>query len=153
MINAPFIRFIIVVAVVLTIIYLLPFNCSKHTNDKQNMAECYKLADKHWSKADYYQWLIDSIYYSNPDVNYENVCDTFWYWDKEKQEKVYFSHHLPDIKNQQYYEMIGKYEQFRYGWDDYDPITHSSPHRESYLKCCRRASGTNKLSPTEPDKL
>ncbi len=28
------------------------------------------------------------------------------------------SHHLPDIRTQQYYEMTGKYDQFSWGWDD-----------------------------------
>ena len=28
------------------------------------------------------------------------------------------SHHLPDTKTQQYYEMTGKYDQFAWGWDD-----------------------------------
>ncbi|MFH1373027.1 MAG: hypothetical protein ABII79_04450 [bacterium] len=27
-------------------------------------------------------------------------------------------HHLPDERNQQYYEMTGKYDQFAWGWDD-----------------------------------
>jgi len=28
------------------------------------------------------------------------------------------SHHLPDTRTQQYYEMTGKYNQFSWGWDD-----------------------------------
>ncbi|MEW5795471.1 MAG: hypothetical protein AB1772_03835, partial [Candidatus Zixiibacteriota bacterium] len=28
------------------------------------------------------------------------------------------SHHLPDERTQQYYEMTGKYNQFAWGWDD-----------------------------------
>jgi len=30
------------------------------------------------------------------------------------------THTLPSTKTQQYYEMIGKYNQFKAGWDDYD---------------------------------
>jgi hypothetical protein len=47
------------------------------------------------------------------------------------------THQLPDTKTQQYYEMIGKYDQFRGGWDDYwdDQDKYdstASPHREYY---------------------
>ena len=28
------------------------------------------------------------------------------------------THHLPDTRTQQYYEMTGKYDQFAWGWDD-----------------------------------
>jgi len=30
-----------------------------------------------------------------------------------------FSHELPTYNTQQYYELIGKYSQFKYGWDTY----------------------------------
>lgn len=33
----------------------------------------------------------------------------------------YFSHQLPQYGQQQYYELIGKYEEFREGWSDEDP--------------------------------
>lgn len=48
------------------------------------------------------------------------------------------THRLPNTKTQQYYEMIGKYDQFRAGWDDYweNPDLYDtsgvSPHREYY---------------------
>jgi len=57
-----------------------------------------------------------------------------------------YTEHLPSSRNQQYYEMIGKYDQFRGGWDDYwedtlkydtfiNEETHElapSPHRSYY---------------------
>jgi hypothetical protein len=44
------------------------------------------------------------------------------------------THRLPNTKTQQYYEMIGKYDQFRGGWDDYwaDTTIYNTPHREIY---------------------
>ena len=36
------------------------------------------------------------------------------------------SHHLPDTKTQQYYEMTGKYSQFSWGWDDAVLLSDSS---------------------------
>jgi len=66
-------------------------------------------ADTHWSTADYHTWLLQ-----NPTFK-----DT--------------THSLPDTKTQQYYEMIGKYNQFRAGWDDWeegDPAL--TPNRDHY---------------------
>ena len=58
------------------------------------------------------------------------ICSS---WDEEKykgwfnnldslQQKA-FSHTLPDTKTQQYYEMIGKYDQFIVGWEGVDFYT------------------------------
>ena len=46
----------------------------------------------------------------------------------------YSIHHLPATKTQQYYEMIGKYPQFVYGWediDDYEIVTDPETGEES----------------------
>ena len=37
------------------------------------------------------------------------------------------------LKNQQYYEMIGKYEQFVWGWDDVQALTDSTGKSENRL--------------------
>ncbi len=66
-------------------------------------------ADQHWSEERYYEWLSQ-----HPEFS-----DT--------------THTLPSSKTQQYYEMIGKYDQFKAGWDDWeegdDPLT---KHRNYY---------------------
>lgn len=54
-------------------------------------------ADTTWSEAEYFRYL---------DLVYGVTIDT----------GAGFTHHLPDTKTQQYYEMIGKYDQFSYGW-------------------------------------
>ena len=64
-------------------------------------------------------------------MTYTNVCDTFAYWSSDDKQWVHFSHHLEEGRTQQYYEMIGKYEQFSYGWDDY--MEFFSLSRETYL--------------------
>jgi hypothetical protein len=40
---------------------------------------------------------------------------------------LFFGHHLPDEKTQQYYEMIGKYDQFVFGWSDSPPPSQFDP--------------------------
>jgi hypothetical protein len=59
-------------------------------------------ADAHWEQVRYEDYL-DSVYQHRDD-------------DLIQATEV--SHHLPDTKTQQYYEMIGKYDQFSWGWDD-----------------------------------
>lgn len=57
----------------------------------------------HWHRADYEQYLA---------WNYNGITDDSLIPDVE------ISHHLPDTRTQQYYEMTGKYNQFSWGWDD-----------------------------------
>jgi hypothetical protein len=68
----------------------------KQTNDNDNFA------DSNWSAERYTNWLIET------------------YGITSDADSAIFTHHLPETKTQQYYEMIGKYDQFRYGWSDTD---------------------------------
>ena len=56
----------------------------------------------HWSEGDYRDYLVLAY-----DTSDEDAITA-----KE------ISHHLPDTRTQQYYEMTGKYNQFAWGWDD-----------------------------------
>lgn len=64
-------------------------------------------ADAHWSATEYYEWLAQRSGCSAGDL----AC-------LQEYERDTFSHHLPNEKNQTYYENIGKYDQFNIGWDD-----------------------------------
>jgi len=57
----------------------------------------------HWGKTSYETYLLWTY----------GVADD----DSIKGEEG-ITEHLPDKKNQQYYEMTGKYDQFAWGWDD-----------------------------------
>lgn len=57
----------------------------------------------HWGKTSYETYLLWTY----------GVADD----DSIKGEEG-ITEHLPDEKNQQYYEMTGKYDQFAWGWDD-----------------------------------
>ncbi len=82
-------------------------------------------ADEHWSAERYTNWLIET---------YGIVSDTSAFINEDGDE-THFTHHLPATKTQQYYEMIGKYDQFRYGWSDTDYLVgkETSPLRVEYL--------------------
>jgi hypothetical protein len=72
-----------------------------------------------WSMYSYYNKLGDE-----KDAEFMDFADQYWNKDKyttwrdnyaQDQE---FSHELPETKTQQYYEMIGKYDQFLVGWEE-----------------------------------
>jgi hypothetical protein len=96
--------------------------------------EFQNYADQHWSAVDYAQWLLKN------GGNYEVSGTTYpgfaidpntalppWQrvdfaainaWEALPH-TIGFSHVLPQYGTQQYYELIGKYSQFKYGWDTY----------------------------------
>lgn len=92
-------------------------------SDKEDEFRIY--ADKHWSPTKYIVHLIEDL-----------QVDT----DTSKD----FSHHMPDTKTQQYYEMIGKYQQFWPGWDDYASKENSSERQRQYMRM--RDDANNKLN-------
>jgi hypothetical protein len=84
--------------------------------DKEDEYKAY--ADLHWYPNDYLAWW--------------NSLDT-------NDQKTY-SHTLPvdeqgnPVRNHEYYENVGKYNQFSIGWDDCDqPNALPSPNRDIYL--------------------
>ena len=84
-------------------------------------------------------WVGYSRFYANGqelEDEFQAYADTYWSearWLENYDPSHGATHSLPETKTQQYYEMIGKYDQFRTGWDDYvaggDPLT---PHRDAY---------------------
>ncbi|MEW5924181.1 MAG: hypothetical protein AB1746_09350 [Candidatus Zixiibacteriota bacterium] len=82
-------------------------------NDGEKLTDKFQdYANVNWSEQAYRDWIIE----------YDVDEDTL-------------THELPETKDQQFYEMIGKYEQFRGGWSDYIPGENDStisPFRESY---------------------
>ena len=88
-------------------------------NDKTAIFEDY--ANTHWSQGRYEDYLYTNWQVRDDDSVYRNPGDP---------SSFYFTHHLPDTKTQQYFEMIGKYNQFVFGWDDVDPLT--SPDEDAH---------------------
>jgi hypothetical protein len=81
-----------------------------HSDGKSKEDEYINYAEQNWSAEQYTNWLIEE----------KGIVDDDSTWYDSNGQPQTFSHHLPDTKNQQYYEMIGKYEQFLYGWQDTD---------------------------------
>ena len=113
----------------------------KYRNDGNRKTDDYEaFADEHWIEG-----IVLPDNTVDPAESYTGwLLDSFGIYDDEDSLES-FTHHLPDTRNQQYYEMIGKYDQFRAGWDDYwdnrikyDSVDSEgnfifvSPNRETY---------------------
>jgi hypothetical protein len=81
------------------------------------------------SWAFFFKWhgqgddLTDEYEAFNHDHWYRDRYEDFLLWvydttDDHAIDTIGITHHLPDSRNQQYYEMTGKYDQFAWGWDD-----------------------------------
>ena len=73
---------------------------------------------------------------NNLRTTFRQYADTHWSeerWESLKDLNDPSTHMLPESKTQQYYEMIGKYNQFKKGWDDWrsDGLD-LTPHRDYY---------------------
>ena len=84
-------------------------------------------AHTHWDVKRYAKWTITNAASINSLVNVSeyNVFDingnVTWSELNRLESAIgkYYSHRLAPYKDQQYYEMIGKYPQFNVGWDDF----------------------------------
>ncbi len=99
-------------------------------------------ADRNWSPGRYAKYALDSLVQfipPNERGNYGNLLAPGWENLPPSQQinwitlnrlerdlsatttGRYYSHTLPPFGDQQYYELIGKYQQFYQGWNDADP--------------------------------
>jgi len=105
---------------------------NKKGDDRTTEFQAY--ADEHWSAVKYAQYLntYAGVQYradkKNATIDLTAPRDVLWSQINAYEEGPWaegFSHKLPKYPEQQYYELIGKYNQFKYGWDTYpvDPAT------------------------------
>jgi len=87
-------------------------------------------ADTYWSNYRYSAFLNTNWGVYDDDSAYNT--------DGDPSSGFFFTHHLPDTRTQQYYEMIGKYDQFVFGWADVTPLItpdkHATEHTSSALR-------------------
>jgi hypothetical protein len=97
---------------------------TKHSSgiDKEDEFQAY--ANQHWSATRF----VVSAYEGRIDPEYKENHNP---WTVEKY--INDGDKLPSVKDQQYFEMIGKYDKFMFGWDDSDPITGASSNRQRYV--------------------
>lgn len=88
-----------------------------------------QFADTHWREDEYWAWIAQESGHSSTDMN------ALRQWERE-----HFSHSLHEQKDQQYYEMIGKYDQFNIGWDDTNTPRGRNSARRDYYETLRDKS-------------
>ena len=128
----------------------------KKQDQYQNFAD--DLTDG-WNYDNYKQGLLVVYGVSSDTLPYKNPL-----WDSTCgcPQEIVFSHHIPTdanhnpIKTQTYYENVGKYDQFAFGWHDFPGsgdlqgpsdtigVNFKTPNRDSYLH--QRADANREFS-------
>lgn len=112
---------------------LIVYAIVSDNNGDKKTKEFQAYAEAHWSAERYALWIrnhgadyqdlnnsnspgntaIDIQRVRNHDFSEVNA------WESAIH-KIGFSHQLPAYQSQQYYELIGKYHQYKFGWDTYE---------------------------------
>lgn len=112
-----------IVAIATAIVY------NKKGDDQTSTFQNY--ADAHWSAVRYAKWINTygvsdygpSIAFSQADFDaiaqYDFSKINSWEGGGYGSHSEGFTHNLPKHGEQQYFELIGKYNQYKFGWDTY----------------------------------
>jgi hypothetical protein len=123
-----------------------------HNDGNKKTDEYEAFADLHWALGRVIDPEIVDTANVDPRQSYTGwLAEVYHVNDDDELDSL--THHVPDVKNQQYYEMIGKYDQFRAGWDDYwldrekydkqdseGNFIYASPNRETYENMRKKAN-------------
>lgn len=109
-------------------------------NNKGNKKtdEFQDVANAHWNVVRYAEWINlhkNKNISINPNTQLPAQMRVNWDELNAVEEKIDgFSHKLARYGEQQYYEMIGKYNQFAAGWDQFDPaVSDNSIRTKQFL--------------------
>lgn len=98
----------------------------QHTgNVKTNEFQDY--ANKYWDIHTYGRWLKDQGFQGSGDINPDEPNWQVLQSQIHQCESQNFSHTLPDYGTQQYYELIGKYQNFQAGWTNLSHVPTKDP--------------------------
>ena len=112
-------------------------------NEQEDVFERY--ADAHWSEEEYWDSIFAMCQRDQHSAAYNCRRDDLK--SLRRWERDHFSHFLPEEKNQTYYENIGKYDQFNFGWDDTNvELGRDSANREAYTKMRKKANDQFKIA-------
>lgn len=111
-------------------------------DDQTDSFIAFANSDNGWNVDKYAHWSVDNASRINPNILegdpilkiFTNGDDGDVVWSKlnalETKIGSWYSHQLAPFDDQQYYEMIGKYQQFNPGWKDFnytDAYTYGDP--------------------------
>ena len=99
-----------------------------------NQTESYQqFANQNWSMNKYAQWLVDQSFSGSTAIQDPQTSNLeLLRREINVVEAQNFSHQLPPIGSQQYYELIGKYQNFVVGWADANPNLNNTPGSSNY---------------------
>jgi len=97
-----------------------------HSQGKDFKQDYMDYADAHWSLVDFLT--------KHPCCEDYGGCDDWQFYNANCQGQFHYFFYTPlEADEEEYYENIGKYNAFVYGWDDWDnQPTYWTPHREYY---------------------
>lgn len=107
-------------------VWSIAYSYDRKGNNQTDFYQGY--ANEHWSVTRYAQWTIDNAAAINPAVNpsqygvFDPSGNVVWS-ELNRLERAlggWYSHTLPVYGEQQYYELIGKYQQYFHGWREAD---------------------------------
>jgi len=112
-------------------IALIVYAVVSNNNGDKKTTEFQAYAEAHWSAERYARWIVNygGADYKPTDVSHIDISavknnhdfSTINEWESGLH-TTGFSHQLPVYQSQQYYELIGKYHQFKFGWDTYPDL-------------------------------
>jgi hypothetical protein len=97
-----------------------------HSKGKDIKEEYMNFADEHWS--------LERFLTQHPCCADLDPCDSWQVYNEECQSYFnYFLYTPREMDEEEYYENIGKYDAFAYGWDDWaDQPDYWTPNRRTY---------------------
>ncbi|MBU0560060.1 MAG: hypothetical protein KJ799_15115 [Bacteroidetes bacterium] len=115
-------------------------------------------ANKHWNVSEYANWTVNNATRLNTNIDtdllniYDNNGKVIWSKLNELERAIggWFSHQIDPYGSQQYYELIGKYEQFTPGWDDFsenpnDPFNFGDRLTDNYYYYSKERGKANEF--------
>jgi len=112
-------------AIEVAAIYIAVTN-DKKGDDKTSEFETY--ANQNWDVKRYAAWSLANAHNINPEITdvsqyhvFDNKGNVNWNELNRLESAIgnYYSHRLAPFGDQQYFEMIGKYQQFNVGWAEF----------------------------------
>ena len=94
-------------------------------NTKTDEYKAY--ADANWDIVTYARWLKENDFDESSQINPEEPNRSVLEEQIRICERANFSHTLPEWKSQQYYELIGKYQNFQAGWKNLEHVPNNIP--------------------------
>jgi hypothetical protein len=118
-------------------IALIVYAVINNNNGDKKTNEFQAYADAHWDAVRYAKWIntygvtdygpimpfaLEDFNAIRDRKDFSKINE----WESGLH-KLGFSHQLPVYQTQQYYELIGKYHQFKFGWDTYEVDVNGVP--------------------------